>query len=183
MHFNFSSSSLHTHTYHSTIFIVHSALPRSNRDAICTLTLSFPIHVTFSTNLYRLLAISRSNKDTFLHFFNLSFSSLYTLHALHSPRFNDLYRLPPLFRSRWIPNKLSNGKGWKTSVASNPKERRSSFRVRLALVGTQFLEIIRSSKEVGRSFLGSRFKLVPRGELTSRHNLESFVDRGVSRHR
>lgn len=67
------------------------------------------------------------------------------------------------------------------SVASNRKERRSSL---LVSVYTQFLEIIRSSKEVGQEFpSNSRFKLVPRGELTSRHNLESFVDRGVSRHR
>lgn len=137
--------------------------------------LSFPIHVTSSTNLYRLLAIPNEK----IHFFALQSLLLvppYTRYSYRSLSFASTFQI-------LVGSRINQVMGSKTSVASNRKERRSWFPVRLALVGTQFLEIIRSSKEVGRSFLGSRFKLVPRGELTSRHNLESFVDRGVSRHR
>lgn len=65
----------HTHTYHSTIFI--RQLPRSNGDTICTLTLSFPIHVT-SSLFDQSLSFTRNlqiRQRDFLHF-NLPFSFL-----------------------------------------------------------------------------------------------------------
>lgn len=140
--------------------------------------LSFPIHVT-SSPFDQSLSFTRNpqRKDPlFCTSISPSRSSLYTCYSYRSLSFASTFQI-------LVGSRINQVMGSKTSVASNRKERRSWFPVRLALVGTQFLEIIRSSKEVGRSFLGSRFKLVPRGELTSRHNLESFVDRGVSRHR
>lgn len=163
----------HTHTYHSTIFI-----PKIQWGHHLHFNPLFP----YTRNIFLIrpiFIVYSQSPDPTKRFFCTSISpfrsSLYTRHILL-----DLYRLLPLFRSCWIPNKPSNGKGWKMSVASNRKERRSSTgvgRYTQRLLGPR-------GRKLARVSLPGRFKvLVPRGELTSRHNLESFVDRGVSRHR
>lgn len=166
----------HTHTYHSTIFI-----PKIQRGHHLHFNPLFP----YTRNIFLIrpiFIVYSQSPDPTKRFFALQSSlfvpPLYTLYTRHI--LLDLYRLLPLFRSCWIPNKPSNGKGWKMSVASNRRERRSSTgvgRYTQRLLGPR-------GRKLARVSLPGRFKvLVPRGELISRHNLESFVDRGVSRHR